>query len=73
MTSEELKEWRKSLNVTQKEFAVLVGQGERTVQAWESGQGIPDEKVDYLRVLVERNYAKLRIEKDSLSSLVSED
>lgn len=69
MTSDELKQWRKSLNVTQKEFAVLVGQGERTVQVWESGQGIPEEKVDYLRVLVERNYAKLRIKKDSLSSL----
>ena len=69
MTSDELKQWRKSLNVTQKEFAALVGQGERTVQVWESGQGVPEEKADYLRVLVERNYAKLRIKKDSLSSL----
>lgn len=69
MTSEELKQWRKSLNVTQKEFAVLVGQGERTVQAWESGQGVPEEKADYLRVLVERNYAKLRVEKDAISPL----
>lgn len=69
MTSEELKQWRKSLNVTQKEFAVLIGQGERTVQAWESGQGIPEEKADYLRVLVEQNYAKLRTEKDTIPSL----
>lgn len=69
MTSDELKQWRKSLNVTQKEFAVLIGQGERTVQVWESGQGIPEEKAEYLRVLVERNYAKLRIEKDALPSL----
>ena len=69
MTSDELKQWRKSLNVTQKEFAVLIGQGERTVQVWESGQGIPEEKAEYLRVLVEQNYAKLRIEKDTLSSL----
>ena len=69
MTSEELKQWRKSLNVTQKEFAVLVGQGERTVQVWESGQGIPEEKADYLRVLVERNYAKLRVKKDAVPSI----
>ena len=69
MTSSELKSWRKSLKLTQKEFAALVSQGERTIQSWESGDGIPDDKVEKLRILVEQNYAKLRAEKDSISSL----
>ena len=69
MTSSELKSWRKSLKLTQKEFAALVSQGERTIQSWESGDGIPDDKVEKLRILVEQNYAKLRTEKDSISSL----
>lgn len=69
MTSSELKSWRKSLKLTQKEFAALVSQGERTIQSWESGDGIPDDKVEKVRILAERNYAKLRAKKDSLSSL----
>ena len=71
MTSSELKSWRKSLKLTQKEFAALVSQGERTIQSWESGDGIPDDKVEKLRILAERNYAKLRAKKDSSDSPLS--
>ncbi len=39
LTSDEIKQVRKKLNMTQKEFAGLVGVSKPTVERWESSAG----------------------------------
>jgi DNA-binding transcriptional regulator YiaG len=38
MTSREMREWRKTLGLTQQEAASALGVGARTVRAWEGGE-----------------------------------
>ena len=39
----EIKQIREDLNLTQKNFAVVLGVSTKTVEAWESGRNIPQE------------------------------
>ena len=46
---------RKSLNMTQKEFAHILGVSSRTVEAWEIGRSIPTPTAKNLLFLIYKN------------------
>lgn len=51
MTNLELKNLRKKLKLTQREFASLIGVDVKTIQNWEAGRAIPSSKDGILRQL----------------------
>lgn len=56
MNDIEVKEIRKSLGLTQVEFAKKLGVDTKTVQNWESGKNIPSSKHEIIRSLKPRQY-----------------
>ena len=48
---------RKSLNMTQKEFSVLLGVSPRTVEAWESGKSTPTPTAKNLMFLISEDHS----------------
>lgn len=51
MNNIELKNLRKKLKLTQKEFASIIGIDVKTIQNWEAGRAIPSSKDGILRNL----------------------
>lgn len=51
MNNIELKNLRKKLKLTQKEFASIIGVDVKTIQNWEAGRAIPSSKDGILRNL----------------------
>lgn len=50
-------EIRKSLSLTQRSFAAILGVSCRTVEAWESGQSIPTPTARKLLYLIQEDYS----------------
>lgn len=50
-TEEELKAFRKTLGMTQAEFAALIGVSLGTIKYWETGGRVPQAMCNYLSLL----------------------
>ena len=55
ITSPEIKEIRKKLNVSQNEFAMMIGVSVRTLQNWEQGRRTPDGPAKALLHIASKN------------------
>lgn len=55
MNDKEIKEIRNSLNLSQEEFAKLIGVSKNTVYNYENGSKIPESKITILRNLKDKN------------------
>ncbi len=51
---------RKNLNVTQREFADILGVSPRTVEAWECGKSIPNPTAKKLMFLINNNHSLIQ-------------
>ena len=55
LPSVDCAELRKSLRLTQKQFAHILGVSPRTVEAWESGRSTPSPTAKNLLFLIDKN------------------
>lgn len=55
MNAKEIKEIRNSLNLSQEEFAKLIGVSKNTIYNYENGSKVPDSKIAILRNLKSKN------------------
>lgn len=60
MNAEEIKAFRDSLNLTQKEFAHIVGVRSTTIRRWESGQSKPSRMANKLLAEIKTGLEKAR-------------
>ena len=51
---------RKALNLTQKEFAAILGVSPRTVEAWEAGKSNPSPTARNLIYLIEQDHSLVK-------------
>lgn len=54
MNAKEIKEIRKNLNLSQEEFAKLIGVSKNTIYNYENGSKIPDSKITILQNLKDK-------------------
>lgn len=56
-TKDDIKNIRKSLNVSQKVFADIIGVSKKTIEAWESGRNSPNGPAQRVLEIISKNHS----------------